>query len=258
MFTANSHQTRTKLASNSHQRSDDQTRIKLASNSRQTRVKLTPNSRFYLIFENSRCYSEHSFRTPPMTCHIYGRSWVESKNRLTSQFFWSRFPSRKTSVYYNRSWVSSKNRVFSNFFVVAITSSKTSTKLLRTENPWILHFREKIFRRGRPLRGSRSHRKAPQAEIFFKNKQRWSKKAKKEGRPPLHRPAFFFCFFASPSIPHLMKTHEYYFWFRVKRASNARQTRVKRAANAHQVVLKFSAPNIGGDLSRSEIINTWY
>ena len=82
----NSRQTRTKLAPNSHQRSDDQTRIKLAPNSRQTRVKLTPNSRFYLIFENSRCYSEHSFRTPPMTCHIYGRSCVESKNRLTSQF----------------------------------------------------------------------------------------------------------------------------------------------------------------------------
>ena len=189
-----------------------------------------------------------------MTCHIYGRSCVESKNRLTSQFSGrDSLQGKQAFIITGHGWVPK-----TGFFPTFLWSRLPQAKQVRTENPWILHFREKIFRRGRPLRGSRSHRKAPQAEIFFKNKQRWSKKAKKEGRPPLHRPAFFFCFFASPSIPHLMKTHEYYFWFRVKRASNARQTRVKRAANAHQVVLKFSAPNIGGDLSRSEILNTWY
>ena len=161
------------------------------------------------------------------------------------------WPSRQD---YGRSWVKSKNRVFSNFFVVAITSSKTSTKLLRTENPWILHFREKIFRRGRPLRGSRSHRKAPQAEIFLKtNKGEAKKQKKKAGLHYIGRPSFF------AFLLHLQSRIS---WKPMNTtfdsASNARQTRVKRAANAHHVVLKFSAPNIGGDLSRSEILNTWY
>ena len=86
MFTANSHQTRTKLAPNSHRTRINVVMIKLASNSRQTRVKLASNSRqtrdkrilrilicayspFKLISEKSKCESEYSFLYPPMTCH---------------------------------------------------------------------------------------------------------------------------------------------------------------------------------------------
>ena len=156
------------------------------------------------------------------------------QKQIDISIFWSRFPSRKTSVYYNRSWVSSKNRVFSNFFVVAITSSKTSTKLLRTENPWILHFREKIFRRGRPLRGSRSHRKAPQAEIFLKtNKGEAKKQKKKAGLHYIGRPSFF------AFLLHLQSRIS---WKPMNTtfdsASNARQTRGKRASNARQTRTK--------------------
>ena len=205
----------------------------------------------------------HALKTPkapPLwpSRQDYGRSWVESKNRLTSQFSGrDSLQGKQAFIITGHGWVPK-----TGFFPTFLWSRLPQAKQVRTENPWILHFREKIFRRGRPLRGSRSHRKAPQAEIFFKNKQRWSKKAKKR-RPASTTSAgllfLLFCFTFNPA------SHENP-WIllliprqtRVKRASNARQTRVKRAANAHQVVLKFSAPNIGGDLSRSEILNTWY
>ena len=120
------------------------------------------------------------------------------------------------------------------FFPTFLWSRLPQAKQVRTENPWILHFREKIFRRGRPLRGSRSHRKAPQAEIFLKtNKGEAKKQKKKAGLHYIGRPSFF------AFLLHLQSRIS---WKPMNTtfdsASNARQTRGKRASNARQTRTK--------------------
>jgi len=92
-----------------------------------------------------------------------------------------------------------------------LRTSKTTFKLAEK-----LHD-DKSLKEGAPSGAVGANRGAPQAEIFFKpikGKAKKSKKAKKEGRPPLHRPAFFFCFFAFllffalPLITNTTRFHE--------------------------------------------------
>ena len=208
--------------------------IKLASNSRQTRVKLTPNSRFYLIFENSRCYSEHSFRTPPMTCHIYGRSCVESKNRLTSQFSGrDSLQGKQAFIITGHGWVPK-----TGFFPTFLWSRLPQAKQVRSYYELKIHefciFEKKFSEEGAPSGAVGATERRRRRKFFLKtNKGEAKKQKKKAGLHYIGRPSFF------AFLLHLQSRIS---WKPMNTtfdsASNARQTRGKRASNARQTRTK--------------------